>query len=128
VPLHPRTKKCIDTFNLHSTISSSVQLIDPLGYYDMLMLEKHAHSILTDSGGMQKEAYFQRVPCITLRNETEWTETVTSGWNQLTGANMERIVNAVENIHMPTQEISDYGTGNAAENIIQILQQHAQKL
>jgi UDP-GlcNAc3NAcA epimerase len=121
LPLHPRTKKCIDQFKLHTHISDCVKIIPPVGYFDMLVLEKNAKTILTDSGGMQKEAYFHRVPCITLRNETEWTETVTSGWNQLTGAHCERIVQAVLKHSLPTQEIDCYGAGNAAQKIVEIL-------
>jgi UDP-N-acetylglucosamine 2-epimerase len=74
---------------------SSLRLIDPLGYFDIIALEKSARMLLTDSGGMQKEAYWLGVPCITLRDETEWVETVESGWNILAGADRNRIVTAV---------------------------------
>lgn len=124
LPLHPRTKKCVEQFELHKNISGLVKIIPPVGYFDMLVLEKNAKIILTDSGGMQKEAYFHRVPCITLRNETEWTETVTFGWNQLTGAHCERIVQAVLKKTLPTQEFDCYGTGNAAKKIVEILKRY----
>lgn len=117
LPLHPRTKKCLEEFNLQKNISTSVKIISPVGYFDMLMLEKNAKTIFTDSGGMQKEAYFHKVPCITLRNETEWVETVNSGWNQLAGAQSERIEQALANARHSQNEINCYGKGDAAQKI-----------
>jgi len=83
----------------------------------MLMLEKNARIILTDSGGMQKEAYWFEVPCITLRDETEWVETVDAGWNVVVGANCEKIVDAANSIKPPFQRPDIYGDGRAAERI-----------
>lgn len=92
-PVHPRTRKQLGT--LFFTPSPRLLLIEPVSYLDMVRLEGMAHAIVTDSGGIQKEAWWLRVPCITLREETEWVETVASGWNCLVGAVSERIVSAV---------------------------------
>lgn len=98
-PVHPRTRQrvaLLDNELLSRVSKSRIRLVDPLGYLDMLMLEQSARMILTDSGGIQKEAYWLGVPCVTLRDETEWVETVTNGWNVLVGASKERIVSAVK--------------------------------
>ena len=119
LPLHPRTKAYLKNYNLNTTIASnpSLRLIEPVDYLDMIMLEKNAAAIFTDSGGMQKEAYFYRTPCITLREETEWTETVQAGWNQIAGFHTEKIVGCLAN-NPPKSEIREYGDGNAAEKIV----------
>lgn len=91
-PVHPRTRKLL--VDLSYDPPPHVRLIEPVGYLDMVMLEQSARTILTDSGGIQKEAYWLGVPCVTLRDETEWVETVASGWNTLTGAATSRIVAA----------------------------------
>ena len=78
--------------------NDNVRAIDPVGYLDMLKLEKNAKAILTDSGGVQKEAFWLKVPCITLRDETEWIETVNLGWNRLVGSNVEKILEAVRDL------------------------------
>jgi UDP-GlcNAc3NAcA epimerase len=121
-PLHPRTGKCLDACRLYPLIARnpSLRLIEPVGYLDMVLLEKHAAVILTDSGGVQKEAYFHRTPCITLRNETEWVETVAAGWNQLAGCRTERILDCLNNRPERTG-IPEYGDGNAARKIIERL-------
>ena len=118
-PVHPRTTVYLENYNLFSTIASnpSVRLIEPVDFPDMIMLEKNAITILTDSGGIQKEAYFYRTPCITLREETEWTETVEAGWNQLAGFHTGKIVECLSNNPVKT-EIKEYGDGQAAEKIV----------
>ena len=119
LPLHPRTKKLLHDH--HITLSKNVEVIDPVGYLDMIFLEKEAEQILTDSGGVQKEAYLWQVPCVTLRDETEWVETVNTGWNTLTGANTEEIVAAVLNYRnnpLPPYLENLYGNGRASENIV----------
>jgi UDP-GlcNAc3NAcA epimerase len=97
IPLHPRTRSKISA-NIQEMIAASgnIKIIEPLGYLDMLQIQKQARLILTDSGGIQKEAFWLRVPCITIRDETEWVETVELGWNYLTGANKKRILDTVD--------------------------------
>ncbi|RME97643.1 MAG: UDP-N-acetylglucosamine 2-epimerase (non-hydrolyzing) [Chloroflexi bacterium] len=116
-PAHPRTRKMLEKFNLNSDIEN-LKLIEPVGYLDMLMLEQHARLLLTDSGGMQKEAYFFGVPCVTLRPETEWVETVEAGWNVLVGANRAQIVAAAQNFVRPPAHPSLYGDGHSAGVIV----------
>jgi len=120
LPLHPRTRKILEaTLLLHLTPNAShLTLLDPLGYFDIIALEKSARMLLTDSGGMQKEAYWLKVPCITLRDETEWVETVASGWNVLTGADRDRIITAVHSFKPPADHPPLYGDGQAAEKIL----------
>lgn len=120
-PLHPRTKKIMDELSIRA--DKSLRLIEPVDYLDMLMLEKHAKTILTDSGGIQKEACFHRTPCITLRDETEWVETIAAGWNQLAGYQKENILHCLLNQPQQT-EIEEYGDGHAADKIIQTLLHH----
>ena len=118
-PLHPRTDFYLNNYNLYSTIETneSLRLVEPLDYPDMIMLEKNASTILTDSGGIQKEAYFFRTPCITLRDETEWRETVAAGWNQIAGCQTDMILKCLAN-DPPKSEIDDFGDGHAAEKIV----------
>ncbi len=97
-PIHPRTKNRIREFGLENYLTSNIRVIAPVGYLDMLELEKNAYAILTDSGGVQKEAFWLKVPCITLREETEWVETVKYKWNILVGANKDKILEALDNI------------------------------
>lgn len=120
LPLHPRTRKLIKSFNL-SYMQDRFVVIDPLPFLDMVALEQHASLILTDSGGVQKEAFFYGVPCITMREETEWVETVQLGWNCLTGANFDRAVEAIDwYLSKPLKSITTapYGSGDASSLII----------
>ncbi len=117
-PVHPRTRKAIDALDMTVLETSTVRLIEPVGYLDMLMLEQHARLILTDSGGMQKEAYFFGVPCITLRSETEWVETVEAGWNVVVGAAKDQIVTITRDFVAPESRPDLYGTGKAAIQIV----------
>ena len=118
-PLHPRTRVYINNYKLNNMIASNeaLRMIDPVDYLDMVMLEKNAETIFTDSGGVQKEAYFHRTPCITLREETEWTETVTAGWNQIAGFKTEKIIECLS-LKTEKSEIKEYGDGNAAKKIV----------
>jgi UDP-N-acetylglucosamine 2-epimerase len=117
-PVHPRTRKALQNENIFQSPTSSLRLIEPLGYLDMVRLEQSARMILTDSGGIQKEAYWLGVPCVTLRDETEWVETVEAGWNVLAGAGRERIVQAVRSFAPPAARPALYGDGRASERIV----------
>jgi len=123
LPLHPRTKKMMDTYHLLLE-AKWIKIIAPVSYLDMLTLEKNAKAILTDSGGVQKEAYWFKVPCFTLREETEWVETVKSGWNVLVGLDVTRIVEEVgrrENRDPPKRRWAMFGDGRASGRIVQML-------
>lgn len=117
VPLHPRTRKHLEA--LGSSLNS-LQLIDPVSYLEMLLLEKQAQVILTDSGGVQKEAYWFGVPCVTLRDETEWVDTVESGWNVLVGTEAAQIMKAVKQAQPGSKLHNAYGDGQAAERIVNL--------
>lgn len=117
-PLHPRTRKLLDHYGLSEHIKN-ILVTDPLPFLDMVALERSAKVILTDSGGVQKEAFFYNVPCVTMRDETEWVETVELGWNTITGASRERIVNAVwDNTPARRQSAAPYGDGAASKRIV----------
>ena len=120
VPLHPRTLAALRRFGLIDRVSDRVRLIDPVGYLDMIMLEQNARIIATDSGGVQKEAYFFGVPCVTLRYETEWIELVETGWNRLVPpVDEHEIVRAIEEAGVPSTDRRPgfYGDGDAAQLI-----------
>jgi len=123
-PIHPRTRKYLNQYGLMEELekSDNVLLLNPVGYLDMLLLEENAKKILTDSGGVQKEAYFLKVPCITLRERTEWVETVEDGWNILVGTDKEKILKAIVEFE-PTGETYTYkfGTGDASKKVVKIL-------
>ena len=107
-PVHPRTEEAFKRFGLDT---KGLKVIPPLGYMDMTRLVQGATCIYTDSGGLQKEAYFHRIPCVTLRSETEWVETIDSGWNRLW----------TEESYRPRREITEYGNGRTAEKIVEVL-------
>ena len=121
-PVHPRTRAVLATAGL--ALRPHVRAIDPVGPLDMLRLEQGARLILTDSGGVQKEAYWLAVPCLTLRDETEWVETVAQGWNVLVGTDPARIAAAVATFAPPGSPPPLYGTGHAAEAIARILEEY----
>lgn len=125
LPIHPRTRKQIAKNQMTGFLSekrSNLIIIEPAGYLDMLILEQNAGLILTDSGGVQKEAYFMAVPCITLRPETEWIETVNAGWNIIVDDNKDKITEAA-NDHVWPKGAPDavFGDGHASERIVKIV-------
>lgn len=119
-PVHPRTRKLIIEEKKDMDYPN-IKFIKPVSYFDMIELEKNASKIITDSGGVQKEAYFAKVPCITLREETEWAETVGDGWNVLVGNDEKKIRKAIKYFNPSGKQKSNYGSGNAAEKIMRIL-------
>ena len=127
-PVHPRTRKVIDSNpDVLSGLRDNVRLIEPVGYLDMVQLLRNARILLTDSGGMQKEAFFVGVPCITMRDETEWAETVEAGWNTLVGSNADMICTTAQEFeHIRWDERAKsrpepYGNGHAAGKILGIV-------
>jgi UDP-GlcNAc3NAcA epimerase len=125
LPLHPRTRKSLHAAGLLSAAEHNLTLIDPVGYFDMLVLEHHACLIATDSGGVQKEAFFQGVPCVTLRAETEWIELLAAGWNRLVppsdGKVGAGILSALAERRPAERPDNLYGDGNAAGKIATLL-------
>ncbi|MBB6450005.1 UDP-GlcNAc3NAcA epimerase [Geomicrobium halophilum] len=120
-PLHPRTKKQLNKWNITDTNQvNNIMFIEPISYFDMLTVASQAKYILTDSGGLQKEAYMLKVPCLTLRTETEWTETIDSGWNQLVDLSTSKtIVDAVLKTKKPKGYPSLFGNGDASDLMYQ---------
>ena len=114
-PAHPRTSQAITRTGCE--LPSRVKLLEPVSYLDMLALERNARLILTDSGGVQKEAYFFGVPCITLREETEWVETTEAGWNMLVGASKAKIIQAVQEFRPQGKRPKIFGDGKASQKI-----------
>ncbi len=116
LPLHPRTRKKLLESKIE--LGDNIQSIEPIGYLGMLALELRAEAIITDSGGVQKEAYFLRKPCITLRDETEWIETLENGWNILVGADKEKILNAINLKVIPIDHPNLFGIGKTGSKIL----------
>ncbi|MBP7828565.1 MAG: UDP-N-acetylglucosamine 2-epimerase (non-hydrolyzing) [Kiritimatiellae bacterium] len=125
-PVHPRTRERMRALHdrvFPSGAPSHLHVIDPVGYLDMLKLEQDASVVLTDSGGIQKEAFFLETPCITLRRETEWTETVATGWNRLAGDTLAELPELVASARRPAaRPPALFGDGRAAERIAERLQ------
>ena len=119
LPLHPRTKKFIEGYGLN--FNENIKVIDPIGYLEMLMLEENSKMIVTDSGGVQKEAYFMGKPCITMRDETEWVETVACGWNVVVGTDKSKILDNIRNFKPTRIQQAIFGDGNAAQKILNII-------
>lgn len=122
LPLHPRTKKALDTLSVNSKLAQ-IARIEPVSYLDMLALVANASLVLTDSGGLQKEAFLLGIPCVTLREETEWIELVDSGWNRLVGADagaIEQRARAFLGANRPSEKPELYGDGRAAARIVRV--------
>lgn len=118
-PLHPRTRKMLESFRL--TLPRHVRTVEPVGFLDMLDLEQSCERILTDSGGVQKEAYFFGKPCVTLRDQTEWTETVEAGWNRVAGADSAAILEGLAAQPPKSRRPELYGSGDAGSRILKEL-------
>lgn len=120
LPLHPRTKIRIREFNLN--IPRNIKIIAPIGYLDMMALEISARMIMTDSGGVQKEAYYHGVPCLTLRPETEWIETVQAGWNRIVDTDITQILESATTRWWPIDRPQIFGDGHAVEKLAKAIQ------
>lgn len=123
-PVHPRTRKNLVAFGLWDRLRTKVKAIDPVDYLDFIALLMSAAKVVTDSGGVQKEAYFFGIPCITLRDETEWIETLEDGWNALIGTETEEILDAIERFNPRGTKSKSFGDGHAAEKIARILDKY----
>lgn len=119
-PVHPRARRIIN--DLGFVPKPHLKLVDPVGYLDMVALLSFARLALTDSGGLQKEAYWLGVPCLTLRGETEWIETVETGWNVLVGSDSKNILDAVYSYRQPNSRPELYGDGHAAARCVDLLE------
>ena len=124
LPLHPRTRKNLEQWDMLHILqgAENIILLPPQGFLSFISLEKHAKIIMTDSGGVQKEAFFFRVPCVTMRNETEWVETVEDGWNVLVGADRQSILDALENARPGDPNPTSYGDVHVASRIVEALE------
>ncbi|WP_458205189.1 non-hydrolyzing UDP-N-acetylglucosamine 2-epimerase [Haladaptatus sp. NG-SE-30] len=121
LPAHPRTVECLKEFGLHERATADLTLTEPVGYRQFVALLDAATVVATDSGGVQKEAFFLDTPCVTLREETEWVETVESDWNTLVGADGNAIRTALAGATTPDEKPTPYGDGNAAKRIVEVL-------
>lgn len=124
LPIHPRTRTMLTNRGMDPFALQNVITLEPVGYLEMLKLQAGATALLTDSGGVQKEAYILGVPCITLRDETEWVETVETGWNKLVGADQHEIALAMEAPERSLPHPDLYGDGHAAEHIVREIAAH----
>lgn len=118
-PVHPRTRKKMLQFGIRP--GKNIKIIEPVGYLDFIKLQINAHKIITDSGGIQKEAYLLQIPCITIRPETEWVETVQAGWNTLVGFNGDKLKEAVENFEPSIDRPHIFGEYSCAEKMVRVL-------
>lgn len=130
LPLHPRTRKNISKFGLSELLSSigNVKLSDPLDYISFLSLNKHAYAVLTDSGGVQKEAYVFNTPCLTVFHSTGWVETVDEGWNRLIEAKKDKIVEAVKNLTTPKTYLASYGGSEVSAKMVRLTEEYLTKV
>lgn len=127
-PVHPGTEKALKQYGLYHKLEGQVRIVKPLGYIEFIKLLNHAKKVLTDSGGVQKEAYLLKVPCITLRDNTEWVETVKDGWNVLAGVDTEKIVSTVCGFEPSLETHTEsFGTGNAGKRIMEIINSYKER-
>ena len=116
-PVHPRTSDLVAGL----VVPDNLHLISPVSYHEMLVLVRGARTVVTDSGGLQKEAYWLKTPCVTVRDTTEWTETIDAGWNSLVGADAASIIAAVTDAPTPDTHPSLYGDGRSADRIVDLI-------
>lgn len=121
LPLHPRTKKYLVKYGLFDSVNSKLKIIEPVKYLDMIKLQKNAKKIITDSGGIQKEAYILKVPCITLDSTTGWPETAEDGWNLLVGADKDKILDVIKNFKPSAPQKNHFGDGNSANKMVDLI-------
>ena len=124
LPIHPRTEDRLHEYGLWEQATSELEVIDPVGYLNFIRLIDASERVATDSGGVQKEAFYLNTPCVTMRDETEWMETVESGWNVLVGADKKEILCELDSGRGPVEKSSPYGNGNAAQQIIEVLESY----
>ncbi len=120
-PIHPRTRKMMDAFGIDNAQLKNIRFIDPVSYFDMLFLLGNSYKLLTDSGGMQKEAFLLKVPCVTLRDETEWIETLANGANVIMGSDQRKIISEAQKPfdgHFPSDDSAPFGDGRSAERFL----------
>ena len=129
LPLHPRTAARLDAHGLRARLEAAprIELLPPLGYLDFMKLAMHARAVLTDSGGVQKEAYLLGVPCVTLRESTEWVETVDAGWNTVVGLDAGAALSALERPVPAAERPELYGGGHAAERVCDVICAYTQR-
>lgn len=121
-PVHPRSRKALEVLQPPALKQGHTKLISPVGYLDMLTLVRSARLLITDSGGLQKEAYFLKTPCVTCLEEDEWPETIAAGANRLVGTNIEKIIEAVKKPYPPIKNADEFGDGQAAEKMVNLLE------
>lgn len=127
LPAHPRTVSALKHFGLWDRATETLDIVDPIGYLSFIKLVEKARCVATDSGGVQKEAFYLNTPCVTLRDTTEWTETIDAGWNVLVGASAERISAAIRSAGNLPSKPDLYGNGTAASSIVETLEREIEQ-
>jgi len=122
LPLHPRTEERLEEYGLQEWATDELEVIDPVGYIDFIRLVDDAEHVATDSGGVQKEAFYLNTPCVTMREETEWRETTKCGWNRLVGSDSAEIRDALKADDWPESKPDLYGNGQASRRVIEVLE------
>lgn len=123
-PVHPRTRKLLSSSRIYKKNQKKINFIDPVGYFDIISLLQSCSMLITDSGGLQKEAYWLRKPCVTLRTETEWIETILSGWNILSNIDRQEIVMKVTNFKLPKEYEPFYGEYGVSKRVVELIENY----